>query len=96
MERGESLDLQLGEGMMEDDEIESVLIWESNWFRRASCSMGELARREEREATTAGVSRLIAMRMLRHAVWYLRARDRDSEDRIAAKLLLRCLRKMKG
>ena len=79
--------------MISDSEIRRVLDWERNWFRRAST--GELARREEREATTAGVSRLIAQRILRHAVWYLRARDRDSEDRQAAKVLLRCLRRMR-
>lgn len=36
--------------------VESVLQWERDWFRRAS--MGELTRREGREATTAGASRL--------------------------------------
>lgn len=79
--------------MITDHEIAEVMKWERDWFRRAS--MGELARREGLETTTAGVSSLlIARRIIRHAVWYLRARDRDSEDRIAAKVLLRCLRKM--
>lgn len=50
--------------MITEEEIRRVLIWERNWFRRAS--MGELARREEREATTAGVSRFIAMRIVLH------------------------------
>lgn len=78
---------------MNDSEIARVLVWERNWFRRAS--LGELVRREEREITTAGVSRLIAIRIVRHAVWYLRARDRDREDRIAAKFLLGRLRTVK-
>jgi len=39
------------------DEIEKVLQWERDWFRRAS--MGELARREKvGRLTTAGASRL--------------------------------------
>jgi hypothetical protein len=80
--------------VISDSEISRVLIWERNWFRRAS--MGELARRERREATTAGVSRLIARRLLRHAVWYLRARDRDKEDRIAARVLLQSLRRVQS
>jgi hypothetical protein len=44
-------------GMVQaETDVESVLQWERDWFRRAS--MGELARREGREATTAGASRL--------------------------------------
>lgn len=41
---------------MNDPLLKSVLAWEKKWFRRAS--MGELARREGREATTVGASRL--------------------------------------
>jgi hypothetical protein len=80
--------------VISDSEIQRVLIWERNWFRRTS--MDELVRRERREATTAGVSRFVARRLLRHAVWYLRARDRDKEDRIAAKVLLQSLRKVQS
>lgn len=75
-----------------DDEIRAVLIWEENWFRRAS--MGELVRREGRETFVSEVSRFIAKRIVRHAVWYLRSRHRDKNDLKAAWVLLKCLREI--
>jgi len=94
LERGGTLGVQRGQGMITDIEIQRVLTWERNWFRRAS--MGELVRREEREATTAGASRFIAMRILRHAVWYLRVRSKKGREDKAVELLRWCLRKIKA
>lgn len=80
--------------MITDAEIRSALVWEDSWFRRVNAlaaSPGE----KVREATTAGASRTQALRMLRHAIWYLRARRRDENDWPASNLILECLQKMR-
>ena len=41
----------------------------------------------------AVLPKFIGRRLLRHAVWYLRSRRRDTNDFQAARLLLVCLRK---
>jgi hypothetical protein len=38
----------------------------------------------------------VAVRILRHAVWYLRARHRDKGDSGGCTLLLECLRKVRS
>lgn len=67
---------------MNTQELESLLRWEENWFHEVSQS--------------APPTRLIALRMMRHAIWYLRSRHRSSDDVQAANLLLRCLVEMKA
>lgn len=63
-------------------ELESMLRWEENWFHEVS--------------QTAPPTRLIALRMIRHAIWYLRSRNRSSDDVQAANMLLRCLTLVKA
>jgi hypothetical protein len=77
--------------MISSAEIRRVLLWERNWFRRVEADR-HLAK-EGREGSTGVESSRIGRRILRHAVWYLRARKRDSNDLQAARLLLVCLRK---
>ena len=66
---------------MNTQELESLLRWEENWFHEVS--------------QNAPPTRLIALRMIRHAIWYLRSHRRSSDDVQAANVLLRCLVNMK-
>lgn len=72
-----------------------VIAWEQAWFRRVSGGTpGD--RREALTSAGAEASRLIYIRIVRHAVWYLKARHREHQgDRDAARMLLECLGKMK-
>jgi hypothetical protein len=74
-------------------EIRRVLAWERNWFRRVSAD-SHLAKVGREGSTGVESSRIIGRRILRHAVWYLRARKRDKDDLRAARVLLVCLRKV--
>ena len=65
---------------MNTAELERILRWEENWFH---------------EATQTPITRLIALRMIRHSIWYLRSRHRSPDDLYAAELLLRCLVEIK-
>jgi hypothetical protein len=56
-------------------ELEDVLRWEENWFHEVT--------------QVAPPTRLIALRMVRHAIWYLRAQRRSMDDVQAANLLMR-------
>jgi 5-methylcytosine-specific restriction endonuclease McrBC regulatory subunit McrC len=67
--------------MMNTKELESILRWEENWFHEVS--------------QHASPTRLVALRLVRHAIWYLRSRNRSADDLQAANLLLRCLVEMK-
>ncbi|HZW05361.1 MAG TPA: hypothetical protein VFF58_00505 [Candidatus Nitrosotalea sp.] len=66
---------------MDTKELEGILRWEENWFHEVS--------------QTAPPTRLVALRLVRHAIWYLRSRHRSSDDVQAANVLLHCLAKMK-
>jgi len=78
--------------LISDSDIRGVLAWERNWFRRVKqTALGEVGREDGRGAV---LPKLIARRLLRHAVWYLRARGRDTNDFQAAWVLLVCLRKV--
>ena len=66
---------------MNTKELESLLRWEENWFHEVS--------------QQSSPTRLIALRMVRHAIWYLRSRRRSSDDVQATNMLLRCLVKIR-
>ncbi len=66
---------------MNTKELESLLRWEENWFHEVS--------------QVFPPTRLVALRMVRHSIWYLRSRHRSSDDVQAAILLLHCLVAMK-
>lgn len=78
--------------MISDADIRAVLLWERHWFRRAN-KLTVPPAKEGREGFTGVESSRIERRLIRHAVWYLRARGRDTNDFQAARLLLVCLRK---
>ena len=79
--------------MISQAEIRDVLIWERNWFRRVNKLTVHPTKEGREDFTGVESSRMIARRLIRHAVWYLRARGRDTNDFQAARLLLVCLRK---
>ena len=66
--------------MMETEELERLLRWEENWFASVQA---------------ASPTRLVALRLMRHAIWYLRSRRRSADDAEAANVLLRCLVKLR-
>ena len=66
---------------MNTQELESLLRHEENWFHEVS--------------QNAPPTRLIALRMIRHAIWYLRSYRRSSDDVQAANILTRCLMNVK-
>ena len=80
--------------MISNSEIRRVLTWERHWFRRVNQQTAHLAKERREDSTGVESSRMIARRLIRHAVWYLRARGRDTNDFQAARLLLVCLRKI--
>jgi hypothetical protein len=67
---------------MNTQELESLLRWEENWLHEVS--------------QISPPTRLVALRLVRHAIWYLRSRHRSSDDVQAANVLLRCLTEMKA
>ena len=54
--------------MMETEELERLLRWEENWFASVQA---------------ASPTRLIALRLMRHAIWYLRSRRRSANSTAA-------------
>jgi hypothetical protein len=66
---------------MNTQELENILRWEENWFHEVN--------------QTVPLTRLTALRLVRHAIWYLRSRHRDPQDIQAANVLLRCLAEMR-
>lgn len=79
--------------MISASEIRRALNWERDWFRRVNKLTVHPAEEGREGSTGVESSRMIARRLIRHAVWYLRARKRDSNDLQAARVLLVCLRK---
>ena len=67
--------------MIDTKELESILRWEENWFAEVSAN--------------SPPTRYVALRLVRHAIWYLRSRRSSADDVEAANLLLRCLVAMK-
>ncbi len=67
--------------MNDDALVKSVMAWEREWFRKVSSFPPESS------------TRSTALRILRHAIWYLRSRHRDDGDSGGCELLLRCLSK---
>ena len=67
--------------MINTKQLESLLRREENWFHSVSQSVP--------------FTSLIALRMIRHAIWYLRSRNRSADDLQAANLLLHCLVEIK-
>ena len=69
--------------MNDDALVKSVMAWEREWFRKVTSFPPE------------SPTRAIALRILRHSIWYLRSRYRDEGDRDGRRLLLKCLNDVK-